>query len=166
MNYRAEVLNELIPYFKKDDRYLLLACDMGFAAIDKLREAFPDRVINMGIMEQGTIGIAAGMALSGLRPVVYSICNFLVFRALEQIRLNLIKQELPVKLIGTGADDYFEHLGYSHCCGKEDVAIFNIIELPVFDPWEGQPCPGLEQTPLSSIVTAWLTKPGPAYLRV
>jgi transketolase len=161
--YRKQVLNELIPFFQKDDRYLLLACDMGFGAIDKIAEAFPDRIVNMGIMEQATIGIAAGMYVSGLRPIVYSICNFLVFRALEQIRLNLVKQDLAVKLIGTGADDHFKHLGYSHTCGEQDTKIFNVIGLPVFDPYRAN-CPTFT---LSEAVKKWIDPgAGPAYLRV
>ena len=39
----------------------------------------------MGIMEQATVGIAAGMAMTGLVPVVYSIANFLAYRAVEQV---------------------------------------------------------------------------------
>src|SRR3989338_10050838 len=88
-DFRKEVINSVMPYFRKDKRYHLLVCDMGFGAIDRLKEEFPERIINCGIMEQGTVGIAAGMSMSGLIPIVYSIVNFLVFRALEQIRYDV-----------------------------------------------------------------------------
>ncbi len=81
-NYRKEILNVLIPYFRRDKRYYLLVCDMGFGVIDKLKKEFPGRVINCGIMEQGTVGIAAGMSMTGMIPIVYSIVNFLVYLGL------------------------------------------------------------------------------------
>ncbi len=77
--YRRVVLDLLVEYFNDDERYFLLVGDMGFGAIDKLKATHPARVINCGIMEQGMTGIAAGMSMAGLVPIVYSIVNFLVF---------------------------------------------------------------------------------------
>ena len=76
INYRSDIISNIIPYFRTDERYYLLVCDMGFGVIDQLKEEFPKRIINCGIMEQGTVGIAAGMSMSGLIPIVYSIVNF------------------------------------------------------------------------------------------
>jgi len=129
----SNVIDDLIPYFEEDKRYILLVGDMGFGAIDGLKGAFSDRVINCGIMEQSMVGISAGMALDGLKPIVYSIINFLCFRALEQIRNDIVLQGLNVKFIGKGKDDYFKFLGKSHYCGIDDIKIFNIIGLPVYD---------------------------------
>ena len=134
MKYRKEIINRLIPYFEKDDRYHLLIGDMGFGAIDQMKAQMPDRMTNCGIMEQGMVGIAAGMALSGKIPIVYSIVNFLCFRALEQIRNDVVLQGLNVKFIGTGADDYFWFLGKSHCCGQDDIRIMELIGMRVFFP--------------------------------
>ena len=75
---------------------MLLVCDMGFGAVDKFKMEFPDRIFNVGIMEQGIVGIAAGMAMTGLIPIVYSIVNFLAFRSLEQIRNDVAHQNLNV----------------------------------------------------------------------
>jgi len=132
---------------------------MGFGVSDKLREEFPRRVINCGIMEQGTVGIAAGMSMSGLIPVVYSIANFLVFRALEQIRNDVVLQGLNVKFISTGADDYFKALGASHCCGSDDVRLMKLIKMNVFDPYRDRHSFGI-------VVKEWLDFAGPAYIRV
>ena len=107
-NYRKDILNCIVPYFRADKRYYLLICDMGFGAINQLNQEFPHRVINCGIMEQGTVGIAAGMSMSGLIPIVYSIANFLVFRAIEQIRNDVVIQNLNVKFIGNGVNNYFK----------------------------------------------------------
>jgi len=60
-NYRKIIIDSLFPWFERDERYYLLAGDMGFGAIDRLREAYPERVINCGVMEPGTVGLAGGM---------------------------------------------------------------------------------------------------------
>ncbi|MDI6735209.1 MAG: transketolase [bacterium] len=159
LNFRKEILDYALPYFRKDERYYLLVCDMGFGAIDKLREEFPQRIINCGIMEQGTVGIAAGMSMSGLIPIVYSIVNFLAFRALEQIRNDVILQDLNVKFIATGVNDYFKFLGPSHCCGEDDIKIMKIINMKVYDPYTNK-------RPFQELVEEWMMDSGPAYIRV
>ena len=158
-NYRRDLLPSLVPHFETDDRYRLLVCDMGFGVLDRLQEAFPDRVVNCGIMEQATVGIAAGMSMSGLVPIVYSIVNFLVFRALEQIRNDIVLQRLNVKLIGNGANDYFRFLGPSHCCGNDDLAILRTIGMPVYDPYS-------DDRPLETLVEHWMREPQAGYIRV
>src|SRR3989337_3051571 len=135
-NCRKDIINKIIPYARKDKRIVLLVCDMGFGVTDKFKEEFPDKIFNMGMMEQGAVGIAAGMAMTGLIPIVYSIVNFLAFRAIEQIRNNVIKQNLNVKFISSGANDYFKFLGYSHCCGEDDKKIMNLLGMQVYDPYE------------------------------
>jgi len=159
-NYRKDIVNKVIPYAKKDERIVLLVCDMGFGAIDKFKIEFPNRIFNAGIMEQGTIGIAAGMAMAGLIPVVYSIVNFLAFRSLEQIRNNVVQQNLNVKFIATGANNYFKFLGPTHCCNEDDKKIMQLINMKVYDPYE------TEDTDFDSMVKKWITDTKAGYFRV
>jgi len=159
MNYRSEILKELIPHFRENEKLYLLVGDMGFGAIDDLKNEFPTRVINAGVMEQGMVGIAAGMAMSGLKPVVFTIINFLCFRAIEQIRNDIILQDLPVKLIGTGAEDYFSFLGPSHTCGQDDIKIMDIVGCEVFDPY------GMHFS-FENMVEDWITSSDAGYIRV
>lgn len=158
-DFRRDIINSLLPHFHQDSRLHLLVCDMGFGVADKLKQEFPHRITNCGIMEQATLGIAAGMSISGLKPIVYSIVNFLVFRALEQIRNDIVLQELNVKLIGTGCDNYFKFLGPSHCCGRDDVALMELIHMKVYDPYT-------ENRPFDEIVDQWIGGDVPAYIRV
>jgi len=129
---RDNILKSLIPYFK-DPRYRLLICDMGFGKVDELKDAYPYQVINCGIMEQGTIGIASGMAESGLIPIVYSIASFLVYRALEQIRNDIVLRGMDVKLIGNGSGDFFKDMGACHWCKNDDLALMGLVGIEVFD---------------------------------
>lgn len=144
---RNNIIDHLIEKFKGDDRYYLLICDCGFAKTDELQAIFPDRVINCGIMEQATVGIAAGMAQAGLKPIIYSIASFIVFRALEQIRIDLVQMDRNVKIIGNGCDDFFEGLGECHATGVDDIEVLAAIGMPVyegedFDKWINSNRPG------------------------
>ena len=159
INFRRQVVDLLLPFFRRDKRYYLLVSDMGFGAIDKLREEFPERIFNCGIMEGGTVGIAAGMSMSGLIPIVYSIVNFLVFRSLEQIRNDVVLQKLNVKFIGTGANDYFKFLGPSHCCQQEDLSLMQLIKMRTYDPYTSK-------KPFPKLVQEWISDDKAGYIRV
>jgi len=158
-NYRKSIMDLLLPYFRKDERFYLLVCDMGFGVVDKLRIEFPKRVINCGIMEQGTVGIAAGMSMSGLVPIVYSIVNFLVYRSLEQVRNDVVLQKLNVKFISTGVNDYFHFLGPSHCCGRDDLSLMKLINMKTYDPYSGKKA-------FSLLVKEWISDNKAGYIRV
>lgn len=159
VNFRKEIVTAVVPYFRKDPRYYLLVCDMGFGVIDNLREEFPKRIINCGIMEQATVGIASGMSMGGLIPVVYSIVNFLAFRALEQIRNDVVLQKINVKFIATGVNDYFKFLGPSHCCGQDDIAAMKLIKMKIYDPYT-------DKRPFIRLVDELMTGKEAGYIRV
>jgi len=159
MNYRKEIINSIIPYAKKDKRIILLVCDMGFGVTDEFQKQLPDQMYNVGIMEQGAVGIAAGMAMSGLKPIVYSIVNFLAFRSIEQIRNDVVLQNQNVKFIATGVEDYFKFLGESHCCGSDDKRIMELINMTIYDPY-------VDVGTLDEIVKQWIEDEEAGYIRV
>ncbi len=159
-NYRKSVIDLLIPHALADRRIVLLVGDMGFGAIDRFTAAMPDRIFNLGMMEQGMVGAAAGMALAGLKPVVYSMPNFLALRAIEQVRNDVVHQRAPVKLLATGVNDYFKFLGHSHCCGEQDRTLMEMVGMRVHDPYR----PACDD--FAAMVAAWIGDDVPAYLRV
>jgi transketolase len=158
-NFRKSIVSDLMPYVRKDERLVFLVCDMGFGVIDNMIAEFPKRVFNAGIMEQGTVGIAAGMAMSGLVPVVYSIVNFLAFRSMEQIRNDVLLQKLNVKFIATGVNDYFRFLGPSHCCGSDDIAVMKLIGMDIYDPYNNK-------KDYPALLQEWIESPKSGYFRV
>ena len=129
---RNNIIDYLADVFE-DPRYYLLVCDCGFSKVDKLENKYPDRVINCGIMEQATVGIASGMAQQGLIPIIYSIASFIVYRALEQIRNDVVLMQRNVKIIGNGTGDFFKALGECHCVKSDDRKILKIIGMPVYE---------------------------------
>ena len=82
---------------QKDDRICALVADISPAgSIAKFREDYPERFVNCGVAEQSMIGIAAGMALRGMRPFCYTIATFSLYRPFEMVRDDLCYQNLPV----------------------------------------------------------------------
>lgn len=74
--------------------------DIG-ATLVEFRDKFPDRFLDVGLAEQVSVGIAAGLAYDGNIPVVSGMLPFLSMRALEQTRSDVCYPNLPVKIIGT-----------------------------------------------------------------
>ena len=76
----------------------MLVGDIGYGIFDEFRKNHPKKFFNLGICEQSLIGVAAGMALEGLKPWVYTITPFLIERPFEQIKLDVNEQKTNVKL--------------------------------------------------------------------
>ncbi len=113
-------------FITQDDNSALLLIDIGIWPFHDLLERFPERVKNIGVFEPGTIGLAAGLSLSGITPTVYGISPFIAQRALEQLKLDFAYQKTGGNFIVTGASYDFSTLGYSHYC-PEDVATLRLI---------------------------------------
>lgn len=123
-NRFAEVIYEIGC---KDDRICALVADISPAgSMVKFREDFPKRFINCGVAEQAMIGIAAGMALRGMRPFCYTIATFSLYRPFEMVRDDLCYQNLPVTVIGMGAGVIYSTLGGTHHT-MEDIAVASAI---------------------------------------
>jgi transketolase len=100
---RSEYFKLLTEAMRKDKKIFFLMADTGYNLVEPLFEEFPDRTLNVGIAEQNLIGIAAGLANMGFKPICYAISQFLVQRAYEQIRNDLCHHDYPVVLVGTSS---------------------------------------------------------------
>lgn len=107
----------------RDRRVAMVVADISPAgAMDQLRQEYPDNFINVGVAEQAMVGMAAGMAMAGMRPICYTIATFALFRPYEFIRCDLAYQGLPVTIVGMGAGISYPTLGGTHQA-IEDVAV-------------------------------------------
>ena len=97
----------------KNQNIWLLTADLGYGLLDNHRDDFHN-YLNLGASEQTMIGAAVGLALSGKIPVCYSITTFLLYRPFEWLRNYVDKESVPIKLVGSGLDDDYEHDGYTH----------------------------------------------------
>jgi transketolase len=156
-NNFADVIYEI---GKEDERICAIVADISPAgSMINFREDFPERFINCGVAEQSMIGIAAGMALKGLRPFCYTIATFSLYRPFEMIRVDLAYQHLPVTVIGMGAGIIYSTLGSTHHT-MEDIAIASAVpNMRVLAP-----CDPAEM----HAATRWCAKEsqGPVYMRL
>lgn len=135
---RQTFINTLIELAEKDDKIWLLTGDLGYGVFEPFMKKFPDRYINFGVAEQTGMGIAAGLALEGMKPYVYSIIPFITFRCLEQIRNDVCYQNLNVKIIGMGAGLRYKHLGFTHFT-TEDIPIMSALDnMKVYCPKDAE----------------------------
>lgn len=131
---RAAFSQALVRLATADPNVLLLTGDHGYALFDNFRKACPDQYINAGIAEQNMVGMAAGLARVGFRPFVYGLSAFIPVRVVEQIKLDIAHDKLPVILIGDGAGFVYSHLGTSHQ-STEDISCTRAIpDLSVYSP--------------------------------
>lgn len=119
----ADTLMELA---REDERICLITPDMGYGILDKFKEAFPKRYFNLGITEQNVTSVAAGMALCGMKPYVYSIIPFVVHRSIEQIRVDVSYMNLDVKIVGVGSGFEYGAAGATHH-GTEDISMIRAL---------------------------------------
>ena len=127
---RREFIDALIALAEKDDKVVLIIPDVGFNYIEEFQKRFPDRFFNLGVTEQSTMIIAAGLALSGLKPYVYSMINFVTFRPYEMLRNAVCLHNANVKIIGVKGSEKYKFLGFSHNLIAENEEIKVLEHLP------------------------------------
>src|SRR5438128_7110406 len=140
---RSAFATALVRFARADARIVLLTGDHGYALFDEFRHVCPGQYLNAGVAEQNMVGVAAGLAKGGLRPVVYGLSAFVPVRVLEQIKLDVCYENLPVIFIGDGAGVVYGTLGTSHQ-STEDIAVLralpNLSILSPADDWEMTEC--------------------------
>jgi transketolase len=149
---------EITALAAQDERIVLLSGDIGNRLFDEFKERYPRRFLNCGVAEANMIGLAAGLALSGLRPVTYTIASFTTVRCLEQIRVDACYHHLPVVIAGVGAGLSYAANGCTHhSC--EDIALLRVL------PGMTVVCPG-DACEVRLALRAALQEDGPVYLRL
>jgi transketolase len=155
---RNAFAQEITKIAHERDDVVLLSGDIGNRLFDKFKEAAPGRFFNCGVAEANMIGVAAGMAASGLRPVCYTIASFLTYRVIEQIRLDLGYHHQKVILVGTGAGLSYASLGSTHH-SVEDMGMLRLV------PGLAVIAPG-DENELRPALRAAFDYPGPVYIRI
>lgn len=155
---RNAFADELTKLGDIDQRVVMLSGDIGNKLFDKFKGAHPNRFFNCGVAEQNMTGLAAGMAMSGLRPFTYTITPFATTRCLEQIRTDAAYHDVPVTIVAVGAGLSYAGLGPTHhAC--EDISFLrsipNMVVLCPGDAWEVRAC-----------LRAVLRQDRPAYIRL
>jgi transketolase len=148
----------LVRAAQADPRVLLLTGDHGYTLFDEFRATCPGQYVNAGVAEQNMVGVAAGLAKGGFRPVVYGLSAFVPVRVYEQIKLDVCYEDLPVVFIGDGAGVVYSTLGTSHQSTEDVAALRALPHLGILSPADD-----LEMAECMALAFA---AAGPVYVRM
>ena len=123
---RGQFVETVSKLIQNDERVVLLLGDIGVYGFRDMLSNYPQRAYNIGVLEQSTISLSAGLSLANLIPIVHTIAPFIVERALEQIKVDLCYQSLGANLVSVGASYDYAALGCTHHC-PGDIPILNEI---------------------------------------
>lgn len=155
---RTAFVEELVSLARQDPAVMLLTGDLGYTVFEPFQAEFPTRYFNCGVAEANMMGTAAGLAREGFKPFVYSFIPFAIFRALEQIRIDICYHDLPVTIVGLGAGYSYGDMGATHHA-VEDIAVARALPgmcvVCPGDPWE-----------VRGATRALWSHEGPAYMRL
>jgi transketolase len=155
---RTAFVDRLVHLAEKDERIHLITADLGFTVVERFRDRFPARYLNVGVAEQNMIGVATGLAQLGFIPFCYSIATFTSLRGYEQLRNGPVLHALPVRLVGIGGGYAYGHASFTHFA-LEDLAVMRVqpgmTTLAPADPSQVQ-----------AALTETYDLPGPIYYRV
>jgi transketolase len=156
---RKAFAEQLIDLAREDDRIVAVCNDsVGSSNLVGFREAFPERLINVGIAEQDLVGVGAGLANGGLTPFVSAAAPFLTGRALEQIKADVAYSDMPVVLCGQSPGMAYGELGPTHHSIEDLSWTRAIANLKVVVP--------ADRAQTRAAVRWAATGPGPVYMRI
>jgi len=155
---RNAFASEITALAAQDERLVLLLGDIGNRLFNEFKERFSDRFYNCGVAEANMTGMAAGLALCGMRPITYSITPFAVTRCLEQIKVDVCCQNLPVVIVGTGSGLSYAGLGATHHSMEDIATLRSMPNLTII-------CPA-DIMEVRLALRAALKHSGPIYIRL
>jgi transketolase len=120
----APVVTRLLD---EDPHVAVVLAEIGVDGFAEARRRHPHRVVNVGIREQLLVGAAAGLALTGMRPVVHTFASFLVERPFEQLKLDLGHQDAGAVLVSAAASFDWPAGGFTHMA-PGDVALLDTLD--------------------------------------
>lgn len=131
---RRQLVKSIEAVLERDNRLVLLLGDIGVFGFRRALEEHPERAYNIGILEQATVGLAAGLSSEGFIPVVHTIAPFIVERSLEQIKIDFCYQGLGGNFISVGGSYDYAALGCTHHCPGDVGILKNVPEMQIVVP--------------------------------
>lgn len=131
---------ELYNHFKKGNKknFIVVTNDFGSPFLDKIIKEYPKYYLNAGVCEQNIITLSVGLAKEGFRPIVYSIASFLIYRAYEQIKLDMLVHNSPICLLTVGAGYAYDVDGPTHHSTEDLSVIYGLPNIKILSPHDNK----------------------------
>lgn len=136
----------------------VVADSTSTAKIKPFVDAFPDRLVNVGIAEQVLVGTAAGLALAGKVAVTCNAAPFLISRANEQVKVDVCYNNTNVKLFGLNSGASYGPLASTHHSIDDISVMRGFGNIRIFAPSCPREC--------KQIIDYVIAEEGPAYIRM
>ena len=117
-----------------DPRVAVVLAEISTGQFGRALRDHPERAVNVGIMEQTMVGVAAGFAMEGFLPVVHTITPFLVERPLEQIKLDFGYQGLQGTFVSVGGSYDYTSEGFTHHSPGDVQVMLTVPGMEVLAP--------------------------------
>lgn len=124
---RQQFADTMLAIGQEDPRLVVMVGDIGHGILKPFAEACTGRYYNIGILEPTMISLGAGLAATGLCPVIHTIAPFMIERAFEQIKLDFCYHKLPGNIVTVGSAFDYSNLGCTHHC-YGDFALLKTLQ--------------------------------------
>jgi len=155
---RKQLVNSVHQLLDDNKDTILLLGDIGIFGFKKSFEDYPNRVYNIGILEQSMISLASGLSSVGFIPIIHTIAPFLVERALEQLKIDFGYQGLNGNFISVGASYDYSSLGGTHHCPGDIQQLLTIPNMEIIIPGSSEE--------LNSLLLQGYNNGNPTYYRL
>jgi transketolase len=132
MLQRDAFIEQITEKLETDKDIYFLSADFGAAALDVLREKYPENFIHCGISEQAMIDIATGLALQGKKVFCYAMAPFISLRAIEQIKTGPSMMNLPICIMSVGIGIGYADAGPTHYITEDFACLRSIINCNIY----------------------------------
>lgn len=158
-NWKSVLGGSLLKAAEQHDNLVLVSADSGpNSGFGGFIEKYPERFYEFGIMEQSVMGVASGLATTGMLPIFCAPAPFVTGRAYEMMRIDVGYMHQNVKLIGRNAGFSYSDLGPTHY-GLDDIGLVRLVpDILLLSPQFGDE--------MEAAFEAMMQYEGPVYLRV
>lgn len=132
---RKAFAETLVDLARTDPRIVAVVNDsIGSSNLTAFAAEFPDRLVNVGIAEQNMVGVASGLASTGMVPFVCAAGPFLTGRATEQVKVDVAYSARHVVLCGMSPGMAYGELGATHHSIEDLAWMRAVADLDVVVP--------------------------------
>ncbi len=155
---RNAFINSIYKVTRENNNVMCMVGDIGGFLLRNYIKDFPNNFYNLGAAEANLVGVAAGLAMSGKIPFVYTITPFITSRCYEQIKVDVCYNNSNVKIVGVGSGVSYGTMGSTHH-SLEDIAIMRVLpNMTIIAPSDPQE--------VEEAVFATTKYQGPTYIRL
>ena len=159
MEFRQALAKALAELMREDNKICVLDADLSKPnGTSSLYKEFPDRCFDVGIAEANMVGVAAGLAAYGYKPIVATFAPFATRRVCDQIAVSVAYAKQNVKIVGTDPGITAELNGGTHMSFEDIATLRSIPTMTIYD--------AVDDTQVYQAIKQIMNTDGPCYIRM